>query len=136
MSTRKIAASLDTYAALTAHAAAQAASFDAERAALLERINPAIRQALASLDAEQASAQAEMQAHLDALATSIKRAVVPLGHSVKGTSMQAVYTPGRPRWNDQMLQGLALAHPAIVQARTVGEPSVALRPVATPGDAR
>lgn len=79
---------------------------------------------------------ADTEADLEAMAADIadledevKRLATSLGHSVKGRSLQAVYTKGRASWDDKALQGYGAAHPEILAFRKEGAPSVSLRAV-------
>lgn len=63
------------------------------------------------------------------LTAEIKKAVVSLGRTVKGTIYQAVYVKGRITWNTDMLDGLIVAFPQLAKARKEGAPSVTLRKV-------
>lgn len=133
MGTKRIETLLDTYGDLQEKVRNLAAGYDAERASLMDRIDPAILDALQRLDAKRQATLGAVQAELATLADTIKRAVAPLGTSVKGIAMQAVYTPPRPLWDDGMLHGFAMAHPEILKARKTSEPSVSLRPIKATG---
>ena len=62
-----------------------------------------------------------------ALENEAKEAVIQEGKSVKGFGLHLVYTAGRVTWDAKFLDGLAAAHPDIIKARKVGQPSVSIR---------
>jgi hypothetical protein len=84
----------------------------------LEAIDKAAAEELHSLVALQAAQEAE-----------VKSATIAGGTSVKSARLHAVLSPGKAQWDDSRLQGLAASLPAILDARTVGNPSVAIRKV-------
>lgn len=53
--------------------------------------------------------------------------------SVKGDSLQCVYTPGRVKWDAKALDRFAQANPQIREFRTVGADSAYVRGVAKKG---
>ena len=62
------------------------------------------------------------------LEAEIKADVLAQGSSGKGISLQAVYSPGLPSWDDAKLQGYAAGgHPEILGWRKVGQASVSFR---------
>jgi len=92
-------------------------------------MTPEIKQALADIDAEQATTMETMQGGIDQLTAEIKGEVIAGGATVKGAHLMAVYAKGRVTWDSKLLEGLMIAVPALAQARKEGEPSVALRGV-------
>jgi hypothetical protein len=89
----------------------------------------AVRRRLAANAARFAPAHAGIARDLALIEGQVKAAVLAHGASVKGERLQAVYVSGKASWDDRALQGFATFHPAILVFRTVGKPSVTLRPV-------
>lgn len=90
-------------------------------------ITPELRQAVADIEAEIKPQFDVMNAKIEALTEQIKKAVIANGASVKGRELHAVYNKGRVSWDAKLLEGLALAVPEVLKARSVGEPSVSFR---------
>lgn len=82
----------------------------------LERVKADVTEQIAG-DVAQAS---ELQ-------EQIKAEILSRGMSVKGQYLHAVYAKGRVSWDSKMLEGFALAHPVILQAKSEGKPSVTIR---------
>lgn len=61
--------------------------------------------------------------------SGIEQEVLKLGATVKGNHYMAVYVSGKTSWNGKALEGFAMAHPEILQAKKVGEPTVTFRKV-------
>lgn len=61
--------------------------------------------------------------------TGIEQEVLKLGATVKGDKYMAVWNKGRSSWDGKALEGFAMAHPEILQAKKVGEPTVTFRKV-------
>ena len=69
-----------------------------------------------------------LQDYMAPLEAEIKADVLAQGSSGKGISLQAVYSPGLPSWDDAKLQGYAAGgHPEILGWRKVGQASVSFR---------
>ena len=98
--------------------------FDEMRAGI---ITPEIKQQLDDLQAEQDGLQSGLAANMNQLESEIKAFVIGLGVTVKGAGLMAVYNKGRVSWDSKYLDGYAAAHPEILDARKVGEPSVSIR---------
>ncbi len=60
---------------------------------------------------------------LTATIDHIKALTIQHGESVKGDSFQAVFVKGSETWNKNKLEGFALAHPALLDIKEVGDPS-------------
>jgi hypothetical protein len=63
------------------------------------------------------------------LEAQAKAAVLEAGETVKGSALQAVFVKGRTSWDSKMLNGLSIVIPEILQACTVGQPTVTIRKV-------
>jgi hypothetical protein len=61
------------------------------------------------------------------LVEGIKESVLSTCASAKGSKLHALYVKGRKSWDTDKLEGLAAAHPEILQFQKVGEPSVTIR---------
>ena len=66
-------------------------------------------------------------AQVSELQEQIKAEILSRGTSVKGAYLHAVFMKGRVSWDSKMLEGFALAHPVILQAKAEGKPSVTIR---------
>ena len=68
-------------------------------------------------------------AELSPLLDEIKADVLAGGETVKGTRYMAVWNKGRESWDGKKLNGFAMAHPEILQAQKIGEPTISIRQV-------
>jgi hypothetical protein len=59
----------------------------------------------------------------------IKSETLALGQTVKGTRLMVVWAKGRSSWDGKLLDGYAMDHPEILQAKKIGEPTVSIRSV-------
>lgn len=57
----------------------------------------------------------------------VRAAVLETGSTVKGGSLQAVFTKPRVTWETKGLDGLMVAYPELGNFRKVGAPSVSIR---------
>lgn len=80
--------------------------------------------------------KAEFQPMIDAataaaalLKEGIEIEVLNLGKTAYGDKYMAVWNKGRSSWDGKALEGFAMAHPEILQAKKVGEPTVTFRKV-------
>jgi len=92
-------------------------------------MTPEIKQALADIDAEEATTLEAVRAGIDNLTAEVKDAVILAGATVKSKYLQAVWAKGRVSWDTKALDGYAAGHPEIAQFRKEGEPSVSIRNV-------
>lgn len=70
---------------------------------------------------------AELKEALDTLEAEVKSQVLALGESVKTDYITAIYNKGKETWDSKLLSGYAVAHPEILKARKIGEPTVSFR---------
>lgn len=63
------------------------------------------------------------------LKVAIEDAVLKAEATAKSSRYMAVWNKGRASWNGKALEGFAMAHPEILQARTFGNPTVTFRKV-------
>lgn len=108
---------------------ARKAQVDAEFAASVAHVYAEIENRKAEIAAEYNGRIEAARKNMAALEDEIKRAVVNIGKTVKGTFIQAVYMKGRVTWNTDLLDGMIIAFPELAKARKEGAPSVALRTV-------
>jgi hypothetical protein len=95
-----------------------------------------IRRRLDALAARFAPQRESLAHQVALLEGDIKTAVLAHGASVKGRRLQAVFLAGRTSWDDHALQGYAAAgHEELLAFRTMGKPSVSLRPAKWATDA-
>ena len=64
---------------------------------------------------------------IKALQDEIKAEVLTLGETVKTDEIQAIWNKGKTTWDGKLLEGYALAHPDILQAQKVGQPTVSFK---------
>ena len=61
---------------------------------------------------------------IDNMKTEIKDEVLSRGASQKSQCLEVRWSKGKTTWKSSLLEGLALAHPEINAAKTVGKPTV------------
>ena len=102
------------------------------QAELREKLIPdEVRKALADLDAEYAPMIEAVQTELTNTKTAIEEFVKAQTTTLKGSRYMAVWNKGRSGgWDTGKLEGYALVHPEIMQAKKPdGEPTVSFRQV-------
>jgi hypothetical protein len=90
---------------------------------------PEIKAQLEAIEAEYAGKTETATAKITDLTAEVKDRVIAEGATVKGSHLMAVYVKGRESWDGKLLSGYAVAHPEILTARKVGEPSITIRKV-------
>ena len=70
---------------------------------------------------------AKMQELIADLESNIKDEVLMRGESVKTDYMTVTWNKGRVSWNSKLLEGYAMAHPDILGARNIGDPTVSFK---------
>ena len=109
---------------------AQLSAVMAEKQNAIDAVMTAeMRQKLAEIDNEFASATDALSQRIESLEQQIKYDVAEFGASVKGSLLQAVYSKGRVSWDTKGLDKYANDHPAVLAYREIGKPSVSLRQV-------
>lgn len=109
---------------------AQLSAVMAEKQNAIDAVMTAeMRQKLAEIDNEFASATDALSQQIESLEQQIKYDVAEFGESVKGSLLQAVYSKGRVSWDTKGLDKYANEHPAVLAYREIGKPSVSLRQV-------
>lgn len=99
------------------------------RAAQAVALPVRLREHLAAVEARFAPELAAVAAELALVQHQVREAVLAHGASVRGKTLHAVYMAGRAVWDDAMLAGYALEHPALLACRRQGPAWVTLRPV-------
>lgn len=61
------------------------------------------------------------------LQAAVKAEVLARGESAKTDHITAIWNNGKTSWNSKLLEGYALAHPDILAAKKVGDPTVSFR---------
>lgn len=56
-----------------------------------------------------------------------RKAVMSIGETVDGATVQFIYVKGKTTWDGQMLQGMAKIIPELESAKKTGEPGVSIR---------
>lgn len=65
----------------------------------------------------------DVQKMISELESEIKEEVLKRGESVKTNYMNVTWNKGRVSWNSKLLEGYAMAHPDILGARSIGDPT-------------
>ena len=121
-----ISRDLDRLASLRDEVASIAAKHQAKRDKILKPFKAKL-EAIGIAELEETDEVAVQCAKLE---MTIKAAIAEVQRSVSGEHLQGVYTSPRIIWNDDMLIGMSKGNPAILDARSVGNCSVAIRKVA------
>ena len=90
-------------------------------------IPPEVQTALDDLAAEYGPMLANAEIAIAIMEDSLKALVIQSEKSHKGKRLHFVFTPAKPKWNAQMLDGMSAIIPEINAAREQGKPSVSLR---------
>ena len=61
------------------------------------------------------------------LQDEIKAEVLKLGETIKTDEMQVIWNKGKTTWDGKLLEGYAVAHPEILKAQKVGNPTVSFK---------
>jgi hypothetical protein len=91
-------------------------------------ITPEVKAKLAEIDAKYLGESSDLQTKIAELDGYIRKAVLDLGTSIKGSRLHAVWNKGRVSWDSKALDGYAAGHPEIAPFRTESQPSVSIRP--------
>ena len=84
---------------------------------------------IAELDDEYLPMIEQVQAALAYTKERIEQQVLDATTTWKGTRYMAVWNRGRETWDGKALDGFAMAHPEILQAKKIGNPTVTFRQV-------
>jgi len=99
---------------------------DAERESVLAPLHETLLQ----IDARYDAVDLDYSKRIEALKGQIKSTTLELGHTVKGSGWQSIWSRPSVSWDDAKLCGYAAAgHDEILAFRTVGKPSTSLRAV-------
>ena len=71
----------------------------------------------------------ELKEKISDLEAEIKSEILKKGETVSTEKMSAIWVKGRVSWDGKLLEGYAVAHPEVLAARKIGEPTVSFRPV-------
>lgn len=61
---------------------------------------------------------------INSMKDELKEEILKRGSTQKSQCLEARWVKGKTSWKSSLLEGLALAHPEIYAAKTVGKPSV------------
>ena len=86
-----------------------------------------LKQAYAEAKADFEKQTFDTKMLIDDLESEITAAILDLGETVKTDHISAIWNKGKTTWDGKLLEGYALAHPDILAARKVGEPTVSFR---------
>jgi hypothetical protein len=86
-----------------------------------------MRTAYAALVERFEADHAEARLLMEGLEGEIRAAVLEAGETLESDHLKAVWNKGRVTWNSRLLEGYAMAHPDILQARKEGAPTVSFR---------
>ena len=70
---------------------------------------------------------ADIQDRIKEIEAEIETEIINRGESVKSEYIDAIYNKGRESWDGKILKGYAVAHPEILAARKIGNPTVSFR---------
>ena len=90
-------------------------------------IPPEVQTALDDLAAEYGPMLANAEIAIAIMEDSLKALVIQSEKSHKGKRLHFVFTPAKPKYNVQMLEGMRTLVPQLNAAREPGKPSVSLR---------
>ena len=97
---------------------------------LLEQAIPEeVQKQLEEIKAEYQPMIEQVQAALAYTKERIEQQVLDATTTWKGTRYMAVWNKGRETWDGHALDGFAMAHPEILQAKKIGNPTVTFRQV-------
>ena len=71
----------------------------------------------------------QMAEELVGLQQEIKAEVLLLRQTIRGESLQAIYSKGATRWVPAMLRDYAVNHPDVLECRNTGDPQVRIAEV-------
>ena len=83
-----------------------------------------------SLEAEKEAFErnhAPLTERIKALEEEIKAAVLTIGETIKTDEISAIWNKGKTTWDGRLLEGYAVAHPEILKAQKVGQPTVSFK---------
>lgn len=69
----------------------------------------------------------DLSSGIKQLEEEIKAVVLKRGETIKTDCISAIWTKGKETWDGKLLAGYALAHPDILAAKKIGEPTVSFR---------
>lgn len=114
--------------ALYANAVAELELMNAALESAVTAVIPAeVQMAIDEVKAEYEAKIEPLVANVEQLADVVKESAANVEATVKGSGYMAVYSKGRPSWNDDGLIKLAEQYPPIVAMRKEGKPSVSIR---------
>lgn len=100
------------------------------QAELKEKLVPdEVRKAIEELNAEYSPMIEAVQTELAETKAAIEKQVLEVTATWKGSRYMAVWNKGRESWDGKALDGFAMAHPEILQAKKTGSPTVSFRQV-------
>lgn len=70
---------------------------------------------------------ANLQEDIKVLEDEIEVEILKLQKSLKGQGIDVIYNKGRESWDGKILTGYAVAHPEILAAKKIGQPTVSFR---------
>ena len=70
---------------------------------------------------------ADLQENIKVLEDEIEEEVLKLQRSLKGQGIDVIYNKGKETWDSKILRGYAVAHPEILVAKKIGQPTVYFR---------
>jgi len=104
------------------------ANLDARKQEQIDNIiTEEIKSFLLDVDTMFADEADQLNRELAEAEAEVKKAVLEIGETLRGTTHMAVYSKPRVSWDTKMLDGLALVMPQLAEAKTIGQPSVSIR---------
>lgn len=97
---------------------------------LLEKaVTPEVKKAQEDIKTEFTPMIEAVQTELATVKAEIERHVLEVTATWKGSRYMATWNKGRETWDGKALDGFAMAHPEILAAKKIGNPTVTFRQV-------
>lgn len=96
---------------------------------LQKAVTPEVKKAQEEITAEYQPMIEQVQTALAETREKIEALILETSETWKGTRYMAVWNKGRETWEGKLLDGFAMSHPEILQAKKFGKPTVTFRQV-------
>jgi Tfp pilus assembly protein PilO len=125
MKTQDVSVMLDDLAAIRAKVARLQQKAQEQK----DKILGPLKKRLDKVDEELAQRSKQLLEDAETLDSEVHALVSEFAETVRGEALMAVYVKPRPNWDNSKLEGFALEHPVLLQARTYGKPTVQIREI-------
>ena len=92
-------------------------------------LTPEIKAKIADIETEFAGKAEAAERNSASLTAEIKEAVIPVGETVRGDFLMAVWNKGRTSWDTAQLNKAIKLIPALAEYKKEGSPSVSIRKI-------